>query len=110
MGGGGGEAMKSLLQSKSLQHLSVVGDKVLAFLWRSGFLCVVFSDGDLEFRVISERDICRAKGGGMKTRSIRVWSPGAFQIGAFSSLMSQWGHCLDIGRKVWHIFSLKNAL
>ena len=95
----------------SLQPLSVVGGKVMFGLitWRSGFLGVVFSGGDLEFMVTSARDLHRDKGGRMKTqrtRNLVTWGfPNRGFLLNFSVRAS-----LSYWEESWYIFSLKNAL
>lgn len=64
--------LKFLLQLKIIaapQCARWRGSEFGLITWRSGFLCVVFSDADLESMVTSERDLRRAKGERMKTQS-----------------------------------------
>lgn len=71
---------------------------------------MVFSDGDSEFTVTSEKDLHRAKRGRMGTQRARNVVPWGFPTRGFLLLISLWGHCPDIRGKVWHMVFLKNAL
>ena len=73
----------------------------LHFMWRSRFLGIFFSGGDLEFMVTSARDLHRDKGGRMKTqrtRNLVTWdflNRGFFFLNfSVEALLSYWEESL----------------